>query len=290
MTDLRNRGFGAAPNAPFWLVSEHHSVGLVSGSYVLGRAADADVQILSDPNVSRRHARLVVTQDVVEVEDLGSSNGTWLDGKLVQHPLRMPVGARLRVGAEIFELRRLRPSRRDRNTARTSPEAPNARQVQIRELSGPDAATAQETPIDMVYDQVMALLEKKDVAGARRFVDPLLDLLELGHRPLHAAALERVSALTLGLAEASGDGRYAEWTLTEHRRRSRLMSQRTVDLFERVMCSGVPVDAEPVENYLAAIDELSLAVTPGDVVQVSRIRAAAESRGFTLPAPPPERH
>lgn len=289
MTDVGDKGFGAAPNAPFWLVSEQRTVGLVSGSYVMGRAADADVQLSTDPNVSRRHVRVIVTPDAVEIEDLGSSNGTWLDGKLVQHPLLMPVGSKLRVGAETFELRRLRPARSGRKTATTSPEAPNARQVQIRGAAGLDAPTTRETPVDMVYDQVIALLEKKNVQDARRFVDPLLGLLELGHRPLHPDALERVSVLTLGLAEAAGDGHYVEWTLKEHRRRSRLLSPRTVDLLERVLYSGVPVEAEPVESYLSAIEELQLVTTPEDRVQVSRIRIAAESRGFTLPAPPPER-
>jgi len=285
MADLPQRGFGSAPNAPFWLVSDHRSVGLVPGRYVLGRGADADIQILTDPNVSRRHVRLIVTQDVVEVEDLGSSNGTWLDGKLVQHPLRMAVGAKLRIGIEVFELRRLRPPRRERKAKTTVPEIPIARHAA---LEVPEAATAQDTPVDMVFDQVIALLDKKKVDDAKRFVDPLLGLLELGHRPLHPAALERVAVLTLGLAELSREGRYVAWILNEHRRRSRMMSPRTVDLLEHALFGGVPVDAEPVEAYLGAIGELGLAATPDETARVARIRDAAASRGFTVPAPPPE--
>ncbi len=285
MADLPHRGFGSAPNAPFWLVSEHRTVGLVPGRYVLGRGADTDVQILTDPNVSRRHVRLIVTQDAVEVEDLGSSNGTWLDGKLVQHPLRMAVGSKLRIGVEVFELRRLRPQRREPRSKTTIPEIPVVRHAA---LEMPETATAQDTPVDMVYDQVIALLDKKKVEDAQRFVDPLLDLLELGHRPLHPAALERVAVLALGLAELARDGRYVSWILNEHRRRSRMMSPRTVDLLERALFGGVPVDAEPVETYLAAIVELGLAGTPDEAALAARIRDAAASRGFTVPAPPPE--
>ncbi|MFO0568888.1 MAG: FHA domain-containing protein [Polyangiaceae bacterium] len=282
------QGFGAAPNAPFWLVSELRSVGLIPGRYVLGRAADADIQLADDPNVSRRHVRLVVSNDAVEIEDLGSSNGTWLDGKLVQHPLRMPVGGKLRVGAEEFELRRLRPPRRRRQSATTSPEIPLGRSVVAADDD--ETSTREDTPVDMVYDQVIGLLDARRVDDARRFVDPLLGLLELGHRPLQAAALDRVGILTLRLAEVSGEGRYVDWIINEHRRRGRLVSSTTAELLERVLFAGVPVDGLGLESYLSLVSELGLASgTPGDEL-VRRIRGASAQRGFTVPSPPPEEH
>lgn len=280
-------GFGTAPNAPFWLVSEKRTVGLVPGRYVLGRASDVEIQIVDDANVSRRHVRLIVTADVVEVEDLGSSNGTWLDGKLVQHPMRMPVGARLRVGYEEFELRRLRPPRRRRESATTSPDIPAARPLARDPDEMPEAATRQDTPVDMVYDQVMALLDKRKVEDAKRFVDPLLGLLELGHRALRPETLERVSVLGLGLADLARDGHYVDWVIAEHRRRGALMSARTVDLFERALFSGIPIDAAPFEAYITAIRELGLASGESARALIARIEEAASARGFTVPAPPP---
>jgi hypothetical protein len=279
-------GFGAAPNAPFWLVSDRRAVGLVPGQYVIGRGADVEIQLLSDPNVSRRHVRLSVTVDVVEVEDLGSSNGTYLDGKLVQHPLRMSVGSRLRVGAEEFELRRLRPARR-KEAITTSPDIRIPRPGFVEDPSSPDAATRQESPVDMVYDQVLALLDKGRVDDARRFVDPLLGLLELGHRPLQPAALERVAVVALSFGQAANEGRYVDWVVAEHRRRGRLMGPRTVELFERALVAGVALEEEPLEAYLAAVAELGLAGTPAERALLERVRDVAATRGFTVPAPPP---
>src|SRR5262245_23405799 len=62
-----------------------------AGALALGRSDDADIRI-DHPSVSRRHALLVVS-DVVRINDLGSANGTWVDGK------RLPSGGNANVAA-----------------------------------------------------------------------------------------------------------------------------------------------------------------------------------------------
>ncbi|GMU01962.1 hypothetical protein KH5H1_60820 [Corallococcus caeni] len=52
---------------------------VAGATLVLGRAPDNDVVLPSDP-VSRRHARLVATDNGLRVSDLGSRNGTLLNG------------------------------------------------------------------------------------------------------------------------------------------------------------------------------------------------------------------
>jgi hypothetical protein len=49
---------------------------------IIGRSSQADVGVL-DPEVSRRHAQLEFAKGIVYLEDLGSSNGTFLNGKAV---------------------------------------------------------------------------------------------------------------------------------------------------------------------------------------------------------------
>jgi len=63
---------------------------------VLGRSRDADVQI-EDPNVSRRHAEIVQEGSVYWRVDLGSTNGTEVDGKRVSRA-RLGDGSRFTVG------------------------------------------------------------------------------------------------------------------------------------------------------------------------------------------------
>ena len=63
---------------------------------VLGRSRDADVRI-EDPNVSRRHAEIVQEGSTYWLVDLGSTNGTEVDGRRVQR-VRLADGSRFTIG------------------------------------------------------------------------------------------------------------------------------------------------------------------------------------------------
>ena len=64
-------------------MSGEHSVDIAPGqTIVVGRAVTTDLPIY-DPTVSRRHAELVHANDSVTVRDLGSSNGTFVNGSRV---------------------------------------------------------------------------------------------------------------------------------------------------------------------------------------------------------------
>ncbi len=65
--------------------------------FVAGRAGSADV-VLRDAEVSRRHARFENRERVVYVEDLGSSNGTFLNGKKVTEAVEIREGDAIDVG------------------------------------------------------------------------------------------------------------------------------------------------------------------------------------------------
>ncbi|MEV5336215.1 FHA domain-containing protein [Streptomyces werraensis] len=78
---------------------------LHGGEIRIGRSADADVP-LDDPDVSRLHCAVTVGADGrVSVADLGSTNGTTLDGRPVgPRPVRLTPGALLRIGESALRL------------------------------------------------------------------------------------------------------------------------------------------------------------------------------------------
>ena len=60
---------------------------------------------LTDEQVSRRHARFTVAGDAVSVEDLGSRNGTYVNGQVLTGPRRLAPGDRIRMGLSVLQLR-----------------------------------------------------------------------------------------------------------------------------------------------------------------------------------------
>ena len=76
----------------------------VDGRVELGRDATADVSI-DDAQVSRHHARVVVEGGQPVVEDLGSTNGTYVNDQPVMARRPISLGDRVRVGLTVIELR-----------------------------------------------------------------------------------------------------------------------------------------------------------------------------------------
>lgn len=80
------------------------TVTLGTGAVTLGRAQDSTV-VLTDDYASTKHARLVPGEDGWHVEDLGSTNGTYLAGAKVTRPTLVKVGVPIRIGKTVLELR-----------------------------------------------------------------------------------------------------------------------------------------------------------------------------------------
>lgn len=111
--DLPDAG-GALRRMRAWLVSAtgaQQSVGCADAllspppdlddrEFVLGREPDCDL-VVEDPTVSRRHARLTFDRESGRwsIADLGSLNGTWVEGWRVQGPATVEPGDAVRLGS-----------------------------------------------------------------------------------------------------------------------------------------------------------------------------------------------
>ena len=73
----------------------------VAGGVVLGRGEGVEIR-LDDPFASSRHARIGRQGDVLVLEDLGSTNGTYLNGEPLSGPQPLHPGDRIRIGDNEF--------------------------------------------------------------------------------------------------------------------------------------------------------------------------------------------
>jgi hypothetical protein len=81
-----------------------HQPGMIydlDGDLVLGRGDRAEIR-LEDPFASSRHARIYEQGNSLIVEDLGSTNGTYLNEELLQTPRPLHPGDRVRIGDSEF--------------------------------------------------------------------------------------------------------------------------------------------------------------------------------------------
>src|SRR5678816_370597 len=101
----------------------------------VGRALTSDVPLL-DPTVSRRHASLVADESGIELSDLGSSNGTFVNGERVEHA-RIAPGDVLTFGKLSFNVSLSETSENgtDSSSARYAPTI-------VRQRAVPDARQA----------------------------------------------------------------------------------------------------------------------------------------------------
>ncbi len=76
----------------------------VNGTLTIGRAAGCEIT-LDDTYISQVHARVSVGESGVVVEDLGSTNGTYLNRRRVSTPVVVSEGDAIQIGSTIMELR-----------------------------------------------------------------------------------------------------------------------------------------------------------------------------------------
>ena len=91
------------PRSRWAAVWGNHEFALPEGTHLIGRAEECLIRFDS-VRVSRHHARVVVTPDAVSIEDLGSRNGTWFEGRRIHGRVAIGSRAEVRVGGETILL------------------------------------------------------------------------------------------------------------------------------------------------------------------------------------------
>jgi pSer/pThr/pTyr-binding forkhead associated (FHA) protein len=137
----------------------------------IGREQSADV-VLEDDLVSRRHVRVVPADGGATVEDLGSRNGTFVNGNEVHAPTLLRPGDRLLLGVTLLELR-------TPEQVRTRPTAVVQRPPGLAVVERPPefVAAAVETEAVGAESDLAALLDVRTKAKARAAVLALFVLV-----------------------------------------------------------------------------------------------------------------
>lgn len=105
---LADAGKGVATSATKLVVTGGDKAGseiaLSGRQLTIGRAGDSDL-IIDDEYASTHHAKLVFINGDWLIQDLDSTNGTYLDGQRITTPVAVPLNTQVRVGQTTFELK-----------------------------------------------------------------------------------------------------------------------------------------------------------------------------------------
>jgi predicted component of type VI protein secretion system len=156
----------------------------LSGPIDIGREPSLGLP-LQDTQASRRHARVSLQNNAVVVEDLGSTNGTYVNDQPIQAPRVIQPGDRVRIGLTVLQLRSQQQVAQRASAVQPSPQITAVDQHVLQpaapqELAPPPAAAApnvpqvgvEETEPAFVPQEALGDIEaKSDYTAVARLVD-----------------------------------------------------------------------------------------------------------------------
>ena len=225
---------------------------------VIGRSSDCNLRIASK-EVSRKHCSILVSESVVLVRDLGSSNGTYLDGRRIEPNIDIPLppDSELEIGNVRFVVQYNAPTDAEGSTA----EVPNAVLIAKLEAEHKSAAAANAG----VATQQTSAAEKPPVSAAGESpgvtIDP--ESTDAGSVDSQDGTINRVPGETIRDAESQETVRLASppgmETVREPPPEDATIDQRSESVLE----------AEPAEGSVS-VDDDTFALKESEVPDVEQ--------------------
>jgi len=242
------------------------------GDTVIGRATDADI-VVDNHLVSRRHARVIVNDAAVFVEDLGSVNGVRVDGELVQGKLLIGPGARIAVADAVFTLIRSESSDSMRSTQKVVTQ------------DSPEEAPADSTTRRTHAFQLMAGVVDKAIAmgkadEAERLLGSLMaEVLDEAQRSRDVPREVALSAANAAvkLAGATGKSQWVEYPLRLFLALRAPLPMATVDDLFAVARRAPRMDLPLLHRYIELLEGMKLG--PSERFVVQRLQHLARMMG-----------
>ncbi len=253
---------------------------LRAGKLYLGRSPDCELAI-SDPAVSRRHARLWVSPTQIVIEDLGSQNGVHVNGTKIQGPCELHAGDVLRICSHEMELV---------DTVEEALDAPNRYRITADTLSGVDKTTLLEelhhtsrppaqtasmrpnmrleptprpstTPpgSDSLAKAIVVLdeaLNAGDLSEAERRLGPILMRVHELLLEEHPSGLELAEHVVVSAARLAGETRSAafmNYAVTLYQLLGRPLPEPAVNVIHVLVQAGLYPNMLALEGYVAKI-------------------------------------
>jgi FHA domain len=269
----------------------HHDLALSEGEFVLGRSTDCQLS-LDDPLVSRRHALLVVSQDAVEVEDLGSRNGVLVNGVRIAGRTALGPGDKVLIGSQEIAVLLGRDDDASQHTGGHLDKTTLPAMVALR-VAGvigstvlpPPESTPSPPPaspeierraavfrlLGGVADKALALGRAED--AERLLTTPLGEILAYsrGGSSLPVDLVDRAARFAARLATATAKGAWADYVIELYDEQERPCPAPVVDELYNALRKVSAIDLGRLRAYVAHLRERQATLGPAERFLLLRI-------------------
>jgi predicted component of type VI protein secretion system len=249
--------------------------------------------VLDEPLVSRQHAEVSIAHDTILVRDLGSVNGTLVNGVVVSAPTSVGSGDRIGVGRQEFEVRTGvaptgNPPAGLRLVSNVSTVAVQQGQTLPPSAPPPDSgsapSSAEQTKSVDALELIGVVADKALSAGRVQHAEDMLRLhlkrvLDGAKDPRGVTdeSVRLALVYSLRLANASGAGKWVDYAVELAQTRRMALPAATLELL-RTAATVVPTfDTERLAAYAkivrslsATLDSLTVAQTLEDLARTSK--------------------
>ena len=274
----------------FWLEYQGRTFELRPGEVLIGRSSNCHL-VLDDGLVSRRHAQLVITEDQVAVEDFGSANGVFVNGKRVSGSEPLKAGDQLQVGKQQFVLCAVArppvalPSGRftaeTLHGLRAAPDSSGGIQFSDQaadtkaDLKMPDPeATHRAEALELlggVADKVLALGRGEEAERVlSTALNNVLTEVKRGREPA-PRVLGRAATYAGKLAEATSHGKWLDYTIELYSALRRPLPLELVDQMYATLRRVDAVNLPALRAYLSILHDQETTYGPNERFAIQRL-------------------
>jgi hypothetical protein len=274
----------------FRLRYQQHDLELPPGHFIIGRSSECQLSV-DDPLVSRRHAKLVVTDDAVTIEDLGSRNGVLVDGgriegkKRIRHAQKITIGSQEMVLLDATERASAERNQTAVDATYAYPSALTMTAVPVARSQGTETLPEESERskkadafrvLGGVADKALALNRAEE---AERILRSLLDQVLQGSRASRRSppdVIDQAARYAARLAGATGKGAWFDYVIELYDLERRIMPAAVVDELYVVLRKVDNVSLSALRTYLDDLRDLSGAYGPADRFVLQRIEGLSQ--------------
>jgi hypothetical protein len=275
----------------FWLEYQGRTFELRPGEVLIGRSSNCHL-VLDDGLVSRRHAQIVVTEQQAMVEDFGSANGVFVNGKRVAGSQQLKAGDQLLVGKQQFAVCAITrpptvsmPSERFNaetlHGLRIAPDLSGSAQLNDQiadtkaDLKLPDAeSTHREEALELlggVADKVLAMGRGEEAERVlSTALNNVLSEVKRGREPA-PRVVGRAATYAGKLAEATAHGKWLDYTIELYAALRRPLPIEFVDQMYAVLRRVDAVNLPALRAYLSILHAQATAYGPNERFAIQRL-------------------